>query len=144
MKRLLTFAFVFGLCAMAAAQPKPDDPPRTVRIQFLGGAKTVALEGLKIVALSGDYAHRKMVADGTTNEDGHVALSLAPGYFHVELTSPKELPYFPLPVGYTGHPSWYGRSITVKGQHDSMRDRSPCSSVGPDRFGRNCNAVPLE
>jgi hypothetical protein len=109
MLRALLVLFVFALPAGA------ED--KKVTITFLGGAKKVPLEGVKVTlrGSTGDWTAdlKNKVADGKTGKDGAVGFTLKDGSYYVDIDSDKELPYLGLPVGYKGHPVHYGRRIKV-------------------------------
>jgi hypothetical protein len=91
---------------------------RRVTVTFLGGAKKVPLDGLKVSIRkhTGDWTddrRRKPLTDGKTDKDGAVRFALADGYYYVDIESEKELPYLYLPAGHKGHPSVYDRIIKV-------------------------------
>src|SRR5262245_44924109 len=106
-------ALLVLLCLALPA--KPED--RKVTVTFLGGAKKVPLDGLKVTirAYTGDWTRdrEKTLTDGKTDKDGTAAFTLADGYYYVEIDSAKELPYLNIPVGYTGCPGYYDRFIKV-------------------------------
>jgi hypothetical protein len=109
MLRALTVLLCFALPARA------ED--KKVTITFLGGAKKVPLDGVK-VTIRGDTGDstadlKNKVADGKTGKDGAVGFTLKDGSYYVDIDSDKELPYLGLPVGYKGHPNHYGRFIKV-------------------------------
>lgn len=116
MTRLLALAFACGLCTMSAAQPKPNEA-KAVTVCFLGGAKKVPLEGLKVTIRghTGDWTkdRKNRLMEGTTNKDGQVGFTLTDGDYYVDIASEKELPYLNLPVGYTRYPGYYDRLIKV-------------------------------
>ena len=91
---------------------------KKVTISFLGGAKKVPLEGLKVTirAHTGhwtDDQKAKPLTDGKTDKEGTAKFTLAEGHYYVQITSDKELPYLNVPVGYKGYPPYYDRLIEV-------------------------------
>src|SRR3954467_13743816 len=90
---------------------------KKVTVTFLGGAKKAPIEGLKVSLRrsTGDWTAdlKNKVADGKTDKDGSGGFHLKDGSYYVDIDSDKELPYLGLPVGYTGHPVHYGRTIKV-------------------------------
>src|SRR4051794_10910309 len=110
MLHALLVLVVFALPARA------DD--KKVSVTFLGGTKKAPLDGLKVTIRkhTGDWTkdhEAKPLTDGKTDRDGTVRFALADGYYYVELTSDKELPYLNIPVGYKAHPGYYDRFIKV-------------------------------
>src|SRR5262245_30110472 len=109
MLRALTVLLCIALPA------KAED--KKVTITFVGGAKKVPIEGLKVTLRGsiGDWTAdlKNKVADGRTGKDGAVGFTLKDGSYYVDIDSDKELPYLGLPVGYKGHPVHYGRRIKV-------------------------------
>src|SRR5215207_6784127 len=107
MLRALLVLFVFALPAQA------ED--KKVTVTFLGGAKKVPLEGVKVTlrGSTGDWTAdlKNKVADGKTGKDGTVGFTLKDGSYYVDIASDEELPYLGLPAGYKGHPHHYGRRI---------------------------------
>lgn len=90
---------------------------KKVSVKFVGGAKKVPIEGLKVTLRrsTGDWTAdlKNRVADGKTDEEGAVGFTLKDGAYYVDIDSDKELSYLGLPVGYKGHPVHYGRTIKV-------------------------------
>jgi hypothetical protein len=105
------------LVLLACAAPLQADEPKKVSVQFLGGAKKVPLEGVKVSLFrsTGNYSQdkKKATTTGTTDKAGAAAFALAPGRYYVDIASEKEFPYLHLPVGYDGHPHHFSRSIAV-------------------------------
>jgi hypothetical protein len=104
------------LVLLVVAPPaKADD--RKVTLRFLGGAKKVPLEGLKVTirAHTGDWSvdRQKTLTDGKTDKGGSAGFALADGWYHVEIASDRELPYLDIPVGYEAYPGYYSRLIRV-------------------------------
>src|SRR5262245_61648979 len=112
MLRLTAIAVLLGFVGPAQAEDKK------VTITFLGGAKKVPLEGLKVTIRkhTGDWTkdhEAKPLTDGKTENGGTARFTLADGYYYVEITSDKELPYLDIPVGYKDYPGSYDRFIKV-------------------------------
>jgi len=112
MPRLIALVALLGFAGFAKAEDKK------VAITFLGGAKKVPLEGLKVSirTYTGDWSEdkrRKPIADGKTGKDGAAAFTLASGRYYVDIESEKELPYLQLSVGHKESPSLYDRHIKV-------------------------------
>ncbi len=112
MLRALLVLFVFALPA------KAED--KKVTVTFLGGVKKAPLDGLKVTirAHTGHWTddHRaKPLTDGKTDKDGTARFTLADGYYYVDISSDKELPYLSIPVGYVGKdtPGYFSRMIRV-------------------------------
>jgi hypothetical protein len=102
------------LCVALPA--KAED--KKVSVKFVGGAKKVPLDGLKVSirTYTGDWSEdkrRKPLTDGKTGKDGAVAFTLAEGRYYVDIESDRELPYLNLPVGYKERPTIYDRLIRV-------------------------------
>src|SRR5262245_50322025 len=112
MLRLTAIAVLLGLAVPAQAEDKK------VTITFLGGAKKVPLDGLKVTIRkhTGDWTkdhEAKPLTDAKTDRDGTARFALADGYYYVQIDSGKELPYLEIPVGYKGSPGSYDRFIRV-------------------------------
>src|SRR5687768_12473145 len=106
MLRALLVLFVFALPARAEE--------KKVTVTFLGGTKKVPLDGLKVTIRkhTGDWTkdhEAKPLTDGKTDRGGTARFALADGYYYVEITSDKELPYLNVPVGYKDYPGSYDR-----------------------------------
>lgn len=111
MLHCVSLLVLLGLAIPARAEDKK------VVITFLGGAKKVPLEDLKVTirAYTGDWTvdQKKSLTDGKTDKDGTAGFTLADGWYYVEIASEKELPYLNIPVGYKGYPGYYDRMIQV-------------------------------
>ena len=111
MLRIASLLLLLGFVCPAQAEDKK------VTITFLGGAKKVPLEGVKVTlrGSTGDWTAdmKNKVADGNTGQDGTVGFTLKDGSYYVDIASDKEVPYLGLPVGYKGRPNHYGRTIKV-------------------------------
>ena len=111
MLRAASLLFLIGFAVPAQADDKK------VTITFLGGAKKVPLDGLKVTIRkhTGDWSvdREKTLTDGKTDEAGTARFALADGWYYVEITSAKELPYLNIPVGYKEYPGYYGRMVKV-------------------------------
>lgn len=116
MPRLAALVALVTLVGLASSAAAADDPvPVTVR--FLGGAKKVPLEGLKLTvrANTGNWTADKAnkLAAGTTDKAGTAAFSLSPGRYYIDTVSDKELPYLRHPIGYKGNSTHYHRQFAV-------------------------------
>lgn len=111
MIRIVTLIVLLVLALPAHAEDKK------VTVRFLGGAKKVPLDGLKVTirAHTGDWSvdQKKSLTDGKTDKDGSVGFTLADGWYYVEIASDKEWPYLNIPVGYKAYPGYYDRMIKV-------------------------------
>jgi hypothetical protein len=111
MLRLISVTILLGCVCPVQAEDKK------ITVTFLGGAKKVPLDGLKVTIRehTGDWTrdHKKTLIDGKTDKDGTARFTLADGYYYVELGAEKELPYLDIPVGYKGFPPYYDRFIKV-------------------------------
>jgi hypothetical protein len=111
MLRVVSILAVLGSAAPVHAEDKK------VAIRFLGGAKKVPLDELKVTIRSytGDWTAdlKNKVANGKTDKTGATRFSVAPGRYYVDVASDQELPYLQLPVGYREHPDLYDRMIEV-------------------------------
>ena len=111
MLRLISVTILLGCSCPVQADDKK------ITVTFLGGAKKVPLDGLKVTIRehTGDWTrdHKKTLIDGKTDKDGTARFTLADGYYYVELGAEKELPYLDIPVGYKGFPPYYDRFIKV-------------------------------
>jgi len=98
MLRAVSLLILLGLASPANAEDKK------VSIRFLGGAKKVPLEGLKVTirAYTGnatDDEKAKPLTEGKTDKEGNVGYTLTEGYYYVQISSDKELPYLYMLVG---------------------------------------------
>lgn len=109
MSRALLVLFCFSLSAQA------DDSRTTIR--FLGGAKKIPLAELNVTirGYTGDWSvdQKRSLADMTTDMGGSVRFALPDGWYYVDVTSEKELPYLDRPVGFKSPPNRYSRMIKV-------------------------------
>lgn len=124
---VLLVLFVFPLSARA------ED--KVVAIQFLGGAKKVALEGLKITIRkdTGNFTADRQTsfANGKTGKDGTARFTLAEGSYYLDLASDKELPYLNIPMGYEGSDCRRYNWMIEVGRETSFRFNlaDPCKLV---------------
>jgi hypothetical protein len=114
MLRAVSLLVLLGLALPAYAEDKK------VSFRFLGGAKKVPLEGLKVTirAYTGDATadeKAKPLTDGKTDKEGTALFTLAEGYYYVQITSDKELPYLYMLVGdkSKGSPGRFSEMIRV-------------------------------
>jgi hypothetical protein len=112
MLRWVSLLVLLGFALPARAEDKK------VTVTFLGGAKKVPLDGLKVTIRkhTGDWTRdheAKPLTDGKTDQRGTASFVLADGYYYVEIASDKELPYLNIPVGYKDAAGSYDRFIRV-------------------------------
>ena len=144
MLRALLVLFVFALPGQA------ED--KKVTVTFLGGAKKVPLDGLKVTIRkhTGDWTkdhEAKPLTDGKTDKDGTARFTLADGYYYVEITSDKELPYLNIPVGYKAYPGYYDRFIKVgkeTGFEFNLADACKLTLRAVDENGKGIPGVSFE
>ncbi len=101
--------------ACFALPARAEDKPVTIR--FLGGAKKVPLADLQVIIrqYTGDWSvdQTKSLVEKQTDKDGRVGFTLADGWYYVDITSAKDIPYLDRPVGFKTPPNNYARMIKV-------------------------------
>jgi hypothetical protein len=111
MLQFAAIAVLLGFAVLAQAEDKK------VAITFLGGTKKIPLEGLKVTIRkhTGDWSvdREKTLSEGKSDKAGTASFTLADGWYYVEITSGKELPYLNIPAGYKEYPGYYSRMVKV-------------------------------
>lgn len=81
---------------LAAERPRSD--LRALNLRFLGGDKQVPSVNAELVILNGHGSSQKRFGPFPLDADGVCTVNLAPGPYHLQLTSEKELPYLSVEV----------------------------------------------
>jgi hypothetical protein len=97
----------------AAADDEKASERRTVSLRFVGFGKKLPLAKIKVVAMIGYGDEEKKFGPFETDDEGTVEVKLPPGFYHLYLSSDKELPYLPVEALWNGRQRASGPDLSL-------------------------------